>query len=156
MSYRAPVKDMLFDMQHLAGLQTLTEQIPAFADYGIDTAQAVLEECAKLNEDVVAPTNVEGDKNPSYWKDGQVFTSKGFKEAFRQFAEGGWQGLQHPTEYGGQGLAQDHRCRLWRDGQQCQLELRAVPAADRWRDRGALDGGLRRAKVHLHPAPDRR
>ncbi|MEH0165156.1 acyl-CoA dehydrogenase [Roseateles microcysteis] len=104
MSYRAPVKDMLFDMQHLAGLQTLTEQIPAFADYGVDTAQAVLEECAKLNEDVVAPTNVEGDKNPSYWKDGNVFTSKGFKEAFRQFAEGGWQGLQHPAEYGGQAL----------------------------------------------------
>lgn len=104
MTYRAPVKDMLFNMQELAGLQSLTEQIPAFADYGIDTAQAVLEECAKLNEDVIAPLNWEGDKNPSYWKDGQVFTTPGFKEAFRQFAEGGWQGLQHPTEFGGQGL----------------------------------------------------
>ncbi|MEJ6005753.1 acyl-CoA dehydrogenase [Paucibacter sp. AS339] len=104
MTYRAPVKDMLFNMQELAGLQSLTEQIPAFADYGIDTAQAVLEECAKLNEDVIAPLNWEGDKNPSYWKDGQVFTTPGFKEAFKQFAEGGWQGLQHPTEFGGQGL----------------------------------------------------
>jgi hypothetical protein len=104
MTYRAPVKDMLFAMQELAGLQQLAEQIPAFADYGPETAQAVLEECAKLNEDVIAPLNVEGDRNPSYWKDGQVFSTPGFKEAFRQFAEGGWQGLQHPADFGGQGL----------------------------------------------------
>ncbi|MCV2422364.1 acyl-CoA dehydrogenase [Paucibacter sp. DJ2R-2] len=104
MTYRAPVKDMLFNMQELAGLQALTEQIPAFADFGIDTAQAVLEECAKFNEDVVAPLNWEGDKAPSYWKDGEVFTTTGFKQAFKQFAEGGWQGLQHPADFGGQGL----------------------------------------------------
>ncbi|SEL55394.1 hypothetical protein SAMN05216359_11110 [Roseateles sp. YR242] len=104
MTYRAPIKDMLFDMQALAGLQTLAEQIPAFADHGLDTAQAVLEEAAKLNEDVIAPLNVEGDRNPSYWKDGQVFATPGFKEAFQQYAEGGWQGLQHPESYGGQGL----------------------------------------------------
>ena len=103
MTYRAPIKDMLFNMQELAGLPALTN-IPAFADFGIDTAQAVLEECAKLTEDVIAPLNWEGDKNPSYWKDGQVFTTPGFKQAFRQFAEGGWQGLQHPVEFGGQGL----------------------------------------------------
>lgn len=104
MTYRAPIKDMLFDMQALAGLQTLAEQIPAFADHGLDTAQAVLEEAAKLNEDVIAPLNVEGDRNPSSWKDGQVFATPGFKDAFRQYAEGGWQGLQHPEAYGGQGL----------------------------------------------------
>ncbi len=104
MTYRAPIKDMLFDMQALAGLQTLAEQIPAFADHGLDTAQAVLEEAAKLNEDVIAPLNVEGDRNPSFWKDGQVFATPGFKDAFRQYAEGGWQGLQHPEAYGGQGL----------------------------------------------------
>jgi alkylation response protein AidB-like acyl-CoA dehydrogenase len=103
MTYRAPIKDMLFNMQELAGLPALTA-IPAFADFGIDTAQAVLEECAKLTEDVIAPLNWEGDKNPSYWKDGQVFTTPGFKQAFRQFADGGWQGLQHPVEFGGQGL----------------------------------------------------
>jgi alkylation response protein AidB-like acyl-CoA dehydrogenase len=104
MTYRAPIKDMLFDMQALAGLQTLSEQIPAFADHGLDTAQAVLEEAAKLNEDVIAPLNVEGDRHPSYWKDGQVFATPGFKEAFKQYAEGGWQGLQHPEDFGGQGL----------------------------------------------------
>jgi len=103
MTYRAPVKDMLFAMQSLAGIDELTK-IPAYAEAGLDTAQAVLEECAKLNEDVIAPLNVEGDRNPSSFKDGRVTATPGFKEAFRQFAEGGWQGLQHPAEYGGQAL----------------------------------------------------
>src|SRR6185369_13367599 len=103
MSYVAPVKDMLFCMKELAGLQALT-RLPGFEDAGVETAQAVLEECAKLNEGVIAPLNVEGDRNPSSWKDGVVTTTPGFKDAFRQFAEGGWQGLQHPVEFGGQGL----------------------------------------------------
>ena len=103
MTYRAPVKDMLFVMKELAGIAELTK-LPAFEDAGYDTAQAVLEECAKFNEDVVAPLNVEGDRNPSCFKDGQVISTPGFKEAFRQFGEAGWQGLQHPTEVGGQGL----------------------------------------------------
>src|SRR5919206_2487231 len=103
MSYRAPVADMLFVMKELAGLDAVA-RLPGFEEAGLDTAQAVLEECARFNEEVVAPLNVEGDRSPSSWKDGQVFTTPGFKEAFRQFAEGGWQGLQHPTEFGGQGL----------------------------------------------------
>ena len=103
MTYRAPVKDMLFCMQELAGLEQVAK-IPGFEDAGIETAQAVLEESAKLNEEVIAPLNVEGDRQPSYWKDGQVFTTTGFKDAFKQFGEGGWQGLQHPTDFGGQGL----------------------------------------------------
>ena len=103
MSYQAPVKDMLFNIQHLAGLETLTNQVPAFADFGLDTAAAVLEECAKLTQDVIAPLNFEGDKNPSSWKDGVVTTTPGFKQAFKAYAEGGWQGLVHPPEFGGQG-----------------------------------------------------
>jgi len=103
MTYRAPVKDMLFVMKELAGIAELTK-LPAFEDAGFDTAQAVLEECAKFNEDVVAPLNWEGDRNPSYFKDGKVVSTPGFKEAFKLFGEGGWQGLQHPTDFGGQGL----------------------------------------------------
>ncbi|HET8746265.1 MAG TPA: acyl-CoA dehydrogenase [Ramlibacter sp.] len=103
MSYTAPVKDMLFDIQHLAGIEQIA-QLPGFEEAGLETAQAVLEECAKFNEGVVAPLNVDGDKNPSTWKDGQVTTTPGFKEAYRQYREGGWQGLQHPGEFGGQGL----------------------------------------------------
>ncbi|MEY8689966.1 MAG: acyl-CoA dehydrogenase [Leptothrix sp. (in: b-proteobacteria)] len=103
MTYRAPVKDFLFNLKELAGLEQLT-QIPEFEEAGLDTAAAVLEECAKFNENVVAPLNFEGDKNPSFWKDGGVTTTPGFKDAFRQFGEGGWQGLQHPADFGGQGL----------------------------------------------------
>ncbi|MDA8521515.1 acyl-CoA dehydrogenase [Acidovorax sp. NCPPB 4044] len=103
MSYTAPVKDMLFAIEHLANLAEVAA-LPGFEDAGLDTAQAVLEECARFNEGVVAPLNVAGDRNPSSWKDGQVTTTPGFKEAFRQYAEGGWQGLQHPVDFGGQGL----------------------------------------------------
>jgi alkylation response protein AidB-like acyl-CoA dehydrogenase len=103
MSYRAPVKDMLFVMKELAGIEALTG-LPGYEDAGYDTAAAVLEECARFNEGVVAPLNWESDKQPSSFKDGQVTTSPGFKEAFTQFAEGGWQGLQHPVDFGGQGL----------------------------------------------------
>ncbi|HSV53426.1 MAG TPA: acyl-CoA dehydrogenase [Burkholderiaceae bacterium] len=103
MSYTAPIKDMLFDIKHLANIDQVAK-IPGFEDAGFDTAQAVLEECAKFNEGVLAPLNVEGDRNPSSWKDGKVTTTPGFKEAFKQYAEGGWQGLQHPIAYGGQGL----------------------------------------------------
>jgi alkylation response protein AidB-like acyl-CoA dehydrogenase len=103
MTYRAPVKDMLFAMKELAGIEAVA-QLPGFEEAGIETAQAVLEECAKLNEAVIAPLNWEGDKNPSTWRDGVVTMTPGFKEAFRQYAEGGWQGLQHPLDFGGQGL----------------------------------------------------
>ncbi len=103
MSYVAPVKDMLFNIRHLAQIDTIA-QMPGFEDAGFETAQAVLEEAAKFNEGVLSPLNWEGDKNPSSWKDGVVTTTPGFKDAFRQFAEGGWQGLQHPADFGGQGL----------------------------------------------------
>ncbi|MBP5990381.1 MAG: acyl-CoA dehydrogenase [Piscinibacter sp.] len=103
MSYVAPIKDMLFCMKELAAIDEVAK-LPGFEEAGLDTAQAVLEECAKLNQDVVAPLNWEGDKYPSSWHDGKVTTTPGFKEAFRQFGEGGWQGLQHPTDFGGQGL----------------------------------------------------
>jgi alkylation response protein AidB-like acyl-CoA dehydrogenase len=103
MSYRAPVKEMLFVMKELAGIDAVAS-LPGHEDAGYDTAAAVLEESAKFNEGVVAPLNWEGDRNPSSFKDGQVFTTPGFKEAFRQFAQGGWQGLQHPEAFGGQGL----------------------------------------------------
>ena len=103
MTYRAPIKDMMFCMKELADLDAVA-RLPGFEDAGLDTAQAVLEECARFNEEVVAPLNVEGDRHPSSWRGGVVTTTPGFKQAFRQFGEGGWQGLQHPSEFGGQNL----------------------------------------------------
>ncbi len=103
MTYKAPLKDMLFAIKHIANIDAVA-QIPGFEDAGYDTAEAVLEECAKFNEGVLSPLNWEGDKNPSSFKDGVVTTTPGFKEAFKQYTDGGWQGLQHPTDFGGQGL----------------------------------------------------
>jgi 3-(methylthio)propanoyl-CoA dehydrogenase len=103
MSYSAPVKDMLFVMKELAGIDAVA-QLPGFEEAGYDTAQAVLEESAKFCGEVLAPLNVTGDREPSSWKDGAVTSTPGFREAFRQFVEGGWQGLQHPATYDGQGL----------------------------------------------------
>jgi len=103
MSYLAPVKDMLFNLQHLAGLEQVA-RLPGFEDAGLETAQAVLEECARLCQEVIAPLNREGDQYPSSYHDGKVSTTPGFKQAFQQFAQGGWQGLQHPVQFGGQGL----------------------------------------------------
>ncbi len=103
MSYVAPLKDMLFNIKYLAGIEQIA-QLPGFEDAGFETAQAVLEEAAKFNQEVVSPLNWEGDKNPSSWHDGKVTASPGFKEAFQQFVQAGWQGLQHPVDFGGQGL----------------------------------------------------
>ncbi|MBB5409507.1 hypothetical protein HDG34_003449 [Paraburkholderia sp. HC6.4b] len=103
MSYTAPIKDMLFVMKELAGLEDIAK-LPGFEDANLDTARAVLDESAKLCGEVLAPLNVDGDRNPSSWKDGVVTATPGFREAFRQFAEGGWQGVQHPLDYEGQGL----------------------------------------------------
>ena len=103
MSYQAPLKDMLFVMNELAALSTIN-QLPGCEDATADTVEAVLEENAKFCGNVVAPLNYPSDVKPSFWHDGQVTTAAGFKEAFKSFAEAGWQGVQHPVAFGGQGL----------------------------------------------------
>jgi alkylation response protein AidB-like acyl-CoA dehydrogenase len=103
MTYTAPLKDMLFAMRELAGLDTVNA-LPGCEDGTVDTVEAVLEEHAKFCGSVVAPLNWPSDREPSYWHDGQVTTASGFKPAFKAFAEAGWQGVQHPVEFGGQGL----------------------------------------------------
>ena len=105
MPYVAPVKDMLFVMNELAGLSEVVSY-PSYVEAGadVDLAPAILEESAKFNQDVVAPLNWLGDQKPSSLKDGVVTTTPGFKEAFQQFGAAGWQGVMHPAEFGGQGL----------------------------------------------------
>ena len=103
MSYTAPIKDMLFVLRELAGLKQI-QQLPGCEDATDETVQAVLEENARFMGEVVAPLNWSGDTQPGKWDNGNVTTSPGFREAFRSFAEAGWQGIQHPTEHGGQGL----------------------------------------------------
>ena len=103
MSYVAPLKDMVFVMNELAGLAAIS-QLPGCEDATPETAEAVLEENAKFCSEVVAPLNWAGDCAPSSWHGGEVKTTPGFKEAFKAFGQAGWQGVQHPVNYGGQGL----------------------------------------------------
>ncbi len=103
MSYTAPVNEMLFVMRELASLAEI-QRLPGFEDASDETVAAVLEENARFMSEVVAPLNWTGDIKPATWVDGNVTTTPGFKEAFRQFVEAGWQGVQHPQQYGGQGL----------------------------------------------------
>ena len=102
MSYTAPQKDMLFALEHIANMPTIIQDLQL--DLDMDTVAGILDEAAKLNQDIIAPTNKIGDEQPSFLKDGTVTTSPGFKAAFKQYVEGGWQGLSHPEEVGGQDL----------------------------------------------------
>jgi alkylation response protein AidB-like acyl-CoA dehydrogenase len=94
---------MQFVLNELANLHEIS-QLPGCEDATADTVEAVLEENAKFCGGVIAPLNHPSDKEPSFWHDGNVTTSRGFKEAFKGFVEAGWQGVQHPTEFGGHGL----------------------------------------------------
>ena len=104
MSYRAPVKDMLFCMKELADLDAVAA-LPGFEEAGLDTAQAVLEECAQVQRGRARAAEL-GRRQATRRRGRTAWsrTTPGFKEAFRQFGEGGWQGLQHPADFGGQGL----------------------------------------------------
>ncbi len=103
MSYVAPLKDMLFVMNELADLKAVNA-LPGCEDATPETVEAVLEENARFCSEVIAPLNKAGDQHPSTWKDGKVTTTPGFKEAFKAYGEAGWQGVQHPVDFGGQGL----------------------------------------------------
>lgn len=103
MNYRAPTQEILFIIKELADLDGVLA-LPGFEEVTPDLVQAVLEENARFVEQAVAPLNHSADNSPAEWLDGKVTTSPGFQQAFRQFADGGWQGLQHDPQWGGQGL----------------------------------------------------
>jgi alkylation response protein AidB-like acyl-CoA dehydrogenase len=101
--YTAPLKDIRFVMNELAGLAEVA-RLPGYADATPDTVDAILEEAGKFASGVLDPLNHTGDEEGSQWKDGAVKTPKGFKEAYRQYVEGGWGALPFGPEHGGQGL----------------------------------------------------
>ena len=113
-TYRAPVKDTLFVLNDVLGYERYTN-LPGFSDATPDVLEAILEEAAKLAENVMQPVNRVGDEEGcTRHDDGSVTTPKGFKEAYDQYREGGWMGLAAPAEYGGQGggaLAGKFACR---------------------------------------------
>src|SRR5216117_1504518 len=102
-SYRAPLKDMRFALNELAGLGEVAK-LPGYGDATPDTVDAILEEASKFASGVLDPINYSGDQEGSKWADGSVRTPKGFREAYKQFCEGGWNALPFEAEWGGQSL----------------------------------------------------
>ena len=102
--YKAPVEDVQFLLNDVFNIARY-DNLPGFSDASPDVVAAILSEAAKLSEEVLAPLNRSGDiEGCTRHPDGRVTTPTGFKDAFKQLAEGGWIGLGSPTEYGGQGL----------------------------------------------------
>jgi len=101
--YKAPLRDMHFVLQELAGLAEIAK-LPGCEEINAELVDQILEESAKFASGVLSPLNKPADKEGSKWDKGRVTTPKGFKEAYRQFVEGGWNALQAPAEHGGQGL----------------------------------------------------
>src|SRR3954463_14043230 len=103
-SYKAPLHDVRFLLNDVFQFDRYNN-LPGFSDASADVREAILSEAAKLSEEVLQPLNRVGDlEGCSRHDDGRVTTPKGFKEAFKQLADGGWLGLAAPSEYGGQGL----------------------------------------------------
>ena len=102
-AYQAPLKDMKFVLNELAGLEAVAK-LPGYEEASADTVDAILEEAAKFASGVLDPINYSGDQEGSKWADGEVRTPKGFREAYKQFCEGGWNALPFESEWGGQSL----------------------------------------------------
>jgi alkylation response protein AidB-like acyl-CoA dehydrogenase len=101
--YVAPIRDMMFALRELAGLAEVAA-MPEFVEVTPDLVQEILEQNAKFSREVLSPLNQSGDAEGSRWNNGEVATPRGFREAYRQYVEGGWNALQFPAEFGGQGL----------------------------------------------------
>ncbi len=165
MSYVAPVKDMLFCMKELAGLEAIAA-MPGFEDAGLDTAEAVLEECANFNQGVVAPLNVGRRSQPVVAEGRQGHDIAGLQGGVSPVRRRRVAGHAASGRIRRPGPAEDDRRGLHRDAQQREHELCAVSASHRWRDRGLADRGHAGAagalsaeddlgRVDRHDEPDR-
>jgi len=103
MTYRAPVADIVFALRNAAGFgPALAEGL--YGDLADDVVEAVLAEAGKFADDILSPLNAIGDRNGTRFKDGAVTTAPGWKEAYRAWAQAGWNALAAPTQWGGQDL----------------------------------------------------
>ena len=103
--YDAPLRDMLFVIEHVLDAPASWARCPALADCDIDTTRQVLDEAARFASEVLAPTNGPGDlEGCTLRSDGSVATPTGYREAYRAFVDGGWPALSCDPSWGGQGL----------------------------------------------------
>jgi len=102
--YIAPRRDMQFVLHELLDVENEFKAMPAFAEIGKDLIDQVIEQAGKFTAEVLFPLNQSGDHEGCHFKDGEVTTPKGFKEAYKRYCEAGWPSLSADTEFGGQGL----------------------------------------------------
>ncbi len=102
-TYTAPIDDIKFVLHEVLNTESLTA-LPAYEDASADLVNQIIEEGAKICQDVLFPLNQSGDEEGCTFKDGEVTTPKGFKDAYTTFSEGGWCGLSGDPEYGGMGM----------------------------------------------------
>ncbi len=101
--FKAPLRDINFLINDVFDYQTHYKNIPGGDEATPDMVDAIIGEAARFSEEVLSPLYQVGDEGCKF-EDGQVTTPPGFKEAYQQYMEGGWQGMSAPVEYGGQGL----------------------------------------------------
>jgi 3-(methylthio)propanoyl-CoA dehydrogenase len=99
--YRAPIRELRFVIEELLGAAQLAS-CPGLAEYSDELAVSVLEEAARFAQSVLDPLNKPGDTEGARWTPDGVVTPPGFRDAYQQFAAGGWPQLGAPPEYGGQ------------------------------------------------------
>ncbi len=103
MSFSAPIRDMQFVLNELAGLSEIAS-LPGCEDVTRDLVDAILDEGGKFASGVLAPLNQTGDREGAHWNNGVVTTPAGWKNAYKAFTEGGWSAISGPSEFGGQHL----------------------------------------------------
>ena len=101
--YRSPVEDILFSLRHVAGLKDAVDA-GLFGELDWDTVASVVSEAGRFATDVIAPLNRPGDLEGAHYENGVVTSPKGFKQAYKQWVEGGWAGVTAPADQGGMGL----------------------------------------------------
>lgn len=109
-TYTAPLREMRFVLHELLDVAPTLSKLPGFEDVSTDLIDAVLEEGGKFCQEVLFPLNQPGDQEGCTFKDGKVTTPKGFKEAYKQYIDGGWNGLAASPDHGGQGLPETISC----------------------------------------------
>ena len=103
--FKAPLRDMRFVLHEVFDAPAMWARLPALADsIDTDTADAILEEAAKVTSHLIAPLNRSGDEEGAQWHEGRVTTPTGFKQAYATYIEGGWVGLSGNAEFGGMAM----------------------------------------------------
>ena len=103
MTYTPPIRDLIFALRDIAQVQRL-EETGTYPDFDAETTEAVLEAAGQFAAGVLAPLNRDGDKHGARLENGRVIAAPGFADAYRQFAQGGWNALSAAPAHGGQGL----------------------------------------------------